>query len=120
MTNEKRKYEEEILKAKDLYTHKIEMYLGNREDLVFLCALYDEKSSEEFFLIDVPIFKKDELTIDLFNEVIEGRLEMNFHCVDGEDKNIIINEGSALRNIDRYMELQEEFFCAKIKKEVIK
>ncbi|MCG3665083.1 hypothetical protein [Aliarcobacter butzleri] len=99
---------------KIFYSHKFNMYLEDFETLCF-SAYFEMSDPKNFDVIDVPIFAKDPLSISLFHDIIEGNIKHTFVDNDMNKYAIEINEGSAEKNIKKYIELQDEYFPTKIK-----
>lgn len=99
---------------KIFYSHKFNMYL---EDFKTLCfsAYFEMSDPRSFDVINVPIFGKDPLSLSLFHDILEGNIKHTFVDDEMNKYEIIINESSPERNIEKYMQYQNEYFPTKIK-----
>ncbi len=98
---------------KIFYSHKFNMYLEDHETLCF-SAYFEMKDTKSFDVIDVPIFGKDPLSIALFHDILEGNIKHTFIDDEMNKYEIKINESSPEKNIEKYIQYQNEYFPTKI------
>ncbi|MDC0932322.1 hypothetical protein OAR97_00610 [Arcobacteraceae bacterium] len=98
----------------NFYSHSIKMYIGSSNIMCFE-ALIELSSPKNLIIKNIPVFGKDSLYTELFYKIIDGKIKAKY--VDKEKKtyNIKIDEGDALSNFEKYIDLQAKYFSTKIK-----
>ncbi len=98
----------------NFYSHKINMYIGSSDTLCFSAYIAIDEP-ENYVIKSVKDFGEDSISKRLFDDVIKGRLKRTFINDDMQPFEIIINEGTALANIEKYKELQAQgYFSSKM------
>ena len=95
------------------FSHKLNMYL---EDFKTLCfsAYFEMNDITKISIISVPVFNKDEISISLFHDILNGNLRHKFVDSNMNEQEIEINESTPEKNIEKYIQYQDEFFTVKI------
>lgn len=98
----------------NFYSHKVNMYIGNSDILCFSAYIAIDEP-ENYVIKNIKDLGEDPISKRLFDDVINGRLKRTFISDDMQQFEITINENSALKNIEKYKELQAEgYFSSKI------
>ncbi len=97
----------------NFYSHKVNMYIGNSDILCF-SAYIAINEPDNYFIKKIKDFGEDPISKRLFDDVIKGNLKRTF-IEDMRPFEIVIDEGTALANIEKYKQLQEDgYFSSKM------
>lgn len=102
------------------YTHEVLMYISN-SDVLVCHVMFDinslnstsVKKIAEF--VNLPDFGIDSISVNLFDNIINGKVKHTYIDSDMNKYTIEINEKDILKNIEKYISLQDEYFAVKIK-----
>lgn len=98
----------------NFYSHKVNFYIGNSEVLCFSAYIAIDEP-ENYVIKNIKDFGEDPISKRLFDDIINGNLKRTFINDDMEPFEIVIDEGTALANIEKYKQLQEGgYFSSKM------
>lgn len=98
----------------NFYSHKVNLYIGNSDILCFSAYIAIDEP-DNYVIKNIKDFGEDSISKRLFDDVINGRLKRTFINDDMQPFEIVINEGTALANIEKYQRLQQEgYFASKM------
>ena len=95
------------------YSHKLNMYL---EDFKTLCfsAYFKMNDITKFSIISVPIFNKDEISISLFHDILNGNLRHKFVDSNMNEQEIDINESTPEKILKNIYNIKMNFSLLKL------
>jgi hypothetical protein len=93
------------------------MFIGSSAITCFSAYLaLDTDGTPNFIINKISDFKIDRLSIELFEDIIYGRIENTYLDENYDRFSIEINEENAIKNVEKYVELQSRgLFPNKIK-----
>lgn len=98
----------------NFYSHKVNLYIGNSDILCFSAYIAIDEP-ENYVIKNIKDFGEDPISKRLFDDVINGKLKRIFINDDMQPFEIVIDEGTALANIEKYKQLQESgYFSSKM------
>ncbi|MFW2585571.1 hypothetical protein [Aliarcobacter butzleri] len=98
----------------NFYSHKVNFYIGNSEVLCFSAYIAIDEP-ENYVIKNIKDFGEDPISKRLFDDIINGKLKRTFINDNMEPFEIVIDEGTALANIEKYRQLQESgYFSSKM------
>lgn len=98
----------------NFYSHKVNFYIGNSEVLCFSAYIAIDEP-ENYVIKNIKDFGEDPISKRLFDDIINGKLKRTFINDNMEPFEIVIDEGTALANIEKYKQLQEDgYFSSKM------